>query len=209
LNNGYDLDLFKPCAESRCALRGQWNIASETPVIGIVARFDPYKDHSNFLTAIAYLRKKGLHFEVVMIGSDIVDGNPALQAIIDSTQCGSVRLLGQRFDVPEILNALDLCVLASSAEAFPNVLAEAMACGTPCVSTDVGDVGQILGDTGWIVPPKNSLALAEAIDLALHFHQNRDHWRERGSLGRMRVSELFSINLMARSYKDLWLQCLN
>ena len=72
--------------------------------------------------------------------------------------------VGDRQDMPAVYNALDLAVSASLfGEGVSNMLGEAMACGTPCVTTAVGDSAWLVGDTGIVVPPGDAKALAEAI----------------------------------------------
>ena len=82
--------------------------------------------------------------------------------MLDEAGCrGHVRLLGPRGDVARIFAACDLACLSSAyGEGLPNVVAEAMACGTPCVVTDVGDSGWVVGETGRVVPPRSPEALA-------------------------------------------------
>ena len=95
-------------------------------------------------------------------------GNPALKAIIDFDLSPSrFHFLGQRRDVANIMNALDLFMLSSSGEGWPNVVGEAMACGVPCVVTDVGDAAQIVNDTGFVAPPDDPVALANAAHIFL------------------------------------------
>ena len=79
----------------------------------------------------------------------------------------NIKLLGTKKNIPQIMNALDIHVLSSISEAFPNVIVEAMACKTPCIATDVGDCRFIIGKSGWVVPHKNSLKLSIAIEKAL------------------------------------------
>jgi glycosyltransferase involved in cell wall biosynthesis len=116
---------------------------------------------------------------------------------------GRVHLLDQRDDVPDIMSALDLNVLSSAGEAFPNVLAEAMACGVPSVTTDVGDARLIVGDTGWVVPPKDPAALAEAIAYAVAEIAGAPGV-ERARRCRLRVVEKFRLSEMIGRYEALW-----
>jgi glycosyltransferase involved in cell wall biosynthesis len=116
-----------------------------------------------------------------------------------------VQLLGRRNDIPKIMNALDLHVLPSASEAFPNVVAEAMACGTPCVVTDVGDAAYIVGDTGWVVPACDPKELAAAIATALQekFSYCAD-WQQRCQNSRDRIQNNFDIQTMVKNYQQVW-----
>ena len=86
---------------------------------------------------------------------------------------------------------------------FVDDLAEAMACGTPCVSTDVGDAAAIVGNTGWIVSPRHPEALADAIAAALDLRGTAD-WAERKTAARERVANRFSIERMVDNYRSIW-----
>ena len=76
------------------------------------------------------------------------------------------------------MNAIDLFLLSSLSEAFPNVLNEAMACGTPCLTTNVGDAALIVGNTGWVVSPRDSIAIADAV-LEAADEKNNEYWKKK------------------------------
>lgn len=204
--NGYDLAVFSPNPAAGLAVRQSLGKGNEERVIGFVARFDPQKDHDNLLLALRRLADRGLCPLCLLVGTEMDEHNAVLlERLRDLRLLDRVRLLGRRNDIPAVMNAMDLHVMSSSSEAFPNVLAEAMACGTPCVSTDVGDAALIVGDTGWIVPPSDPDALADAIEQAL---QEREHpeWQARKHAARQRVQSRFSIERMVDNYRAIWFQ---
>ena len=121
---------------------------------------------------------------------------------------GYVKLLGQHDDIRQVMNGLDVYVQSSSyGEGFPNVVAEAMACGTPCVVTDVGDAGFIVGKNGWVVPPKNPTKLANAIKKAIS-EIGSNYWNKRRNKARSRIKENFNITKMIKCYNNLWIKVL-
>lgn len=206
--NGYDLSAWGPDPQARADLRREWGVGDDTPIIGSVARWNPLKDHANLLDAFARSLKHQPELRCVLVGPDMDAGNPELAALLRSHGIEQqVILMGRREDVPRILSALDLYVLSSRAEGFPNVVAEAMAAGLPCVVTDVGDAARIVGDCGWVVPPRNAQALAEAIVAAVGLRATDDgrvQLAERATRGRERVEQNFSLQVMRERYQQVW-----
>jgi len=166
--NGMDTERFSPPSN-----RGIADSALRTPHsalarVGIVGRLTPVKDHPTFLRAAAILRARRGEVRFVIVG----DGEPAYRSSLTrlSADLGlgdCVRWTGARADMPAVYAGLDVCVCCSTGESFPNVVAESMACGVPCVSTRVGDVANIVGDERLLVRPGDPTALAEAIARAL------------------------------------------
>lgn len=203
--NGYDLTKFIPDTNARERLRTEWSIVPSRPLIGMVARYDPYKDHGNLINALAYVHSRGGSFLAVLAGSDINADNASLVGMIRQAGLSDhIRLLGARHDIPEIMSALDLHVLSSSTEGFPNVLAEAMACGTPCVTTDVGDARQIVGRYGWVVPRQNPEELGKAILNALSLCNDREKWIDTQDQCRQRIEQNYAMKAMVSSYHSVW-----
>jgi glycosyltransferase involved in cell wall biosynthesis len=176
-----------------------------------VARYDPQKDHRTLLRALTLLTQNLCAFSCLLVGADMSPGNEELARLIGEAGIKlHTHLLGPREDIPSIMNALDLHVLSSASEGFPNVLAEAMACGTPCVSTDVGDAALIVGTAGWLVPRRNPVLLAQAITTAINERAERPaEWVERQQACRNRIVDNFGLERMVSSYRALWQSALD
>lgn len=205
--NGFDLSDYKPDQAAAKSLRLQLEIEPSVQLIGMVARYDPLKDHPNFIRAARIYHETSPHTHFLLCGERLTWENIPLSAEIDAAGLrASFHLLGRRDDMPAVFTALTLHTLSSYSEAFPNVLGEAMACGVPCVATDVGDSSFMIGDTGMVVPPKDPQALADAWERLLLLSDE-----ERLALGeraRQRIQQLFSIVQIARRYEDLYEQVL-
>lgn len=188
--NGIDTERFRPDRKAGLRLRAKWGIAEEHKLVGLVGRLDPMKDHITFLKAAAILIKERKDIRFVCVGDGPEEYRENLHEL--SKQLGLAECLvwaGACEDMLAVYNALDICSSSSSyGEGFPNVIGEAMACGVPCVVTDVGDSALIVGDTGIVVPPKSPEQLAKGWELMLQEIDNNDLKEN----VRMRISINFS-----------------
>ena len=203
--NGYDLSILKINKHQKKNFKKKIKIKKKIPLIGKVARFDPQKDHLNLLNALSLIRSKNINFLCVLVCFNMNKKNINLMSDIKRLKLTNhVKLLGQNDDISEVMNGLDLHILSSSyGEGFPNVVAESMACGTPCVVTDVGDSALVVGKTGWIVPPKNPAKLAKAVENAL-LEKGSNKWNKRCKKARLRIKQNFSIGNMIKLYDKGW-----
>ena len=171
--NGIDLDRFQRDEAGRTRIRAEWGVGEHERLIGRVARIDPQKDYPTFLRAAAIVASQRMDVKFVLVGNDRYGSQGELAALAGELGLGErVIWAGQRTDMAAVHSAFDLCVSSSAyGEGTPNVLAEAMACGTPCVTTDAGDSAVTVGELGIVVPRGNPQALANGINVAL----TRDH----------------------------------
>ena len=205
--NGYDISLFKPSEKLRFSFRNELGFNSNTLVLAMVGRFHPQKNHLGLLKALSIVKNSYDDFKFLLIGRDLNNDNLILSNEIKKHNLESdILLLNQRSDMPFVMNAIDINILSSSSgEGFPNVLAEAMACGTPCVTTNIGDSALIVDDTGWVSPPNDSIALSNAIIKAIEEKSDdKESWALRKQNCRNRIVENFSLDKMIKNYHLVW-----
>jgi len=163
--NGFDIDQFKPDLVRRKHFRKTYNFTDADFLIGHAARYHPMKDHLTLIKSFKRVLEKYPKAHLLICGRGVNQNNMSLVKQIHSLGIAkNVYLLGQLIDLRDFYSALDLFVLSSAwGEGFSNVLGEAMACGVPCVATNVGDAARIVGSEECIVNPKMPEALAESI----------------------------------------------
>lgn len=169
-----------------------------------VGRFNKQKDYPNLFQAISIL-KNTINKEVKFYIAGDGELRPQLeQLIVDLGISDCVVLLGKRSDIPNLLNKADYFVLSSRHEGLPTVVIEAMACGTFVIATDCGGSAEIMGDTGLLVPPQDSEALAEALKEAVS--KTPLEIQENNLKARQRVEELFSLEKSVQNWLKLYAQ---
>ena len=203
LPNGFDTIAFQASADARQALRRALNVQDDAVLVGLIGRYDPLKDHRNFLRAAGLLKQNYPRMRIVLAGERLDQSNEELGRLIrDMGLADRVHLLGLRNDMNAVTAALDISVLSSTSEGFPNVVGEAMSCEIPCVVTDVGDCAWIVGDTGRIVPPHDSDRLAHAIGELMEL--GPDGRSALGKRARERIIQRFSLDSVVKQYEDLY-----
>jgi glycosyltransferase involved in cell wall biosynthesis len=201
--NGFDLEKFSANPMNRNRIRENLGLGNNDPVIGMLGRFHPLKDHENLLRAMRIVIDMEPRARLLMAGRSISRDNAVLMKLVNELRLDkNVILLGEREDVPELMNALDIYVSASSSEGFPNAVAEAMSCEVPCVVTDVGDSADLVGETGTLVPAKHPDALAQGI-LRMIRSGNTERCRL-GRAARTRIAENYSNEKIADQYRELY-----
>ena len=202
--NGFDLSVFQPDGQAKERVATELGLdPREPPVfIGYLARFDPMKDHGTFLDAAAQLLQQRSDVHFVLAGRNVDENNRALVERIPKDLRKHFHLLGERGDAEKITAGLDIACSVSLGEGFSNAVGEAMACGVPCVVTDVGDSAFIVGDTGLVVQPRDPEALFHAWKELLDM--GRDGRAELGKAARERIEACFDIRKVVERYEAVY-----
>lgn len=201
--NGIDTSAFRPSSLAREQLRRSLKLDAGTNVVGILARYHPMKDHLTFFKAAAEIVPLCPDTHWVAAGRGVAHNELLIGAIRQFGLTGHVSLMAEQRDPAEFLAALDVAVMCSSSgEGFPNVVAEAMACGVPCVVTNVGDAASIVANTGVVVPIGDAAGIAHGVLRLLSLDATERSDASRAA--RDRVVQNFEIARTAVEYTDFY-----
>jgi glycosyltransferase involved in cell wall biosynthesis len=201
--NGFDTSLLQPRQSQRNQIRAEFGFGPDTRVVGRIARFHPQKDHLTFLHAARIVHDAQPDVRFVMVGEPLFLTTREIRQDVESLGLRDVvRVEEFRSDIAALNNSFDIATCSSVTEAFPNALGEAMACGVPCVSTDVGDAHRIVGRTGHVVPRSDPEAFAAALLKLLD--QSADERRKLGMAARRRILEEYQLDSSMQQFVDLW-----
>lgn len=203
VHNGIETARFCVNTGSRLATRQQEGIGDGERLVIAVGRLVGAKDFPNLLHAWQAVACNRNRIKLWIVGDGELRGQlESLTSHLGLEQ--TVSFLGVRENIPDLLNAADLFVLSSAWEGFALVAGEAMACGKVAVVTDAGATRELLGELGFLVGPRDSKALAAALDRALCLP---DVELDRlGGLARERVVEHFSLSRAVDKWLDLYTQ---
>ena len=196
--NGIDCESFRPDPEGGERLRREWGVAEGGELVGLVARLDPVKDHGNFLRAAARVASAcpGARFACIG-GGPRAYGERLERVASDLGLQARLRWAGERLVTRAEYSAFDVAVLSSDeGEGFPNTVAEAMACGTPVAATASGDAATVVGDAGRVVPPRDPVALGDAILEVLE--ERRRPGATLPARARARIAEAYSVEALVQ-----------
>jgi glycosyltransferase involved in cell wall biosynthesis len=205
--NGFELPDLSQRKQWRQSMRGEVGLGQHELVVGMVARFDRLKNHELFVQAATSIARLHPKVRFLLVGRGIDDTNVELMRWISQSGVSERFVLtGERRDVNRCLAAIDVFCLTSTFEAFPNVVAEAMAMGVPCVVTDAGDASCIVGDTGWVVPVKDADRLSEVLGRVVSM--SPEALREIGERARRHIEQHFSVEVARQLFEQAYLDAV-
>jgi len=196
--NGVDIERFFPLpASEKLAMRSRLGLPKEAQIVIFVGRLVPEKQVDHLVGFWRSIRSTLPQARLLILGSGPEDD------ILKQNADDGILFQGEQFDVAPYLQASDVFVLPSRAEGLSVALLEALACGLPAVVSRVGGLPEVVRhlETGWLIPPDDTIALREAIVTVL---RNKELQHKLGKQGRIQVVENYSLVKMADRLCDLY-----
>ncbi|WP_269142320.1 glycosyltransferase [Sphingomonas sp. IC-11] len=205
--NGFDCTAYHPDKARRALLSNLFAVPDGRTCVAVIGRCHPMKDHVSAVEAARRVIDSRRNIHLLLVGPGMDSPPSDLRSAIASLG-DRITVVGARTDVADWLPGVDMLMLSSAwGEAFPNILGEAMACGVPCVATNVGDSSLVIEDTGLIVPPCDPDALSQA--LTRMYDGGPTELARRGMAARRRVEENFELGAIAARYRRLYQSVLH
>ena len=203
IENGVSTIKFREIPDLRDSIRKDLNITKDCLLLGNIARYNPLKDHETLLKALKILKIKGLNFKCILIGQGLSNKNTELKIRVEKYGLeDKVILFGKTYQINNILNAFDINILTSKKECSPISLIESMATGVPCISTNVGNAIELIGDSGWIVNISDHKSIAKLIT---NINLDKNILKIKSNIARKRVEDFYPLEKMINKYNKLYI----
>ncbi len=203
--NGCSEKLFFNSSLLRINFRKQYKIKKTDIVLGYAGRYAKQKNIESLLTAFSIIKKKYQNIYLIMAGKNMNKKNKKLTNIVKEQKIADkIFFLDEQKNLLKFYNGIDLLLLVSHSESFPNVVAESMLCSTPVFSTEAGCAPKIVGKKGFIIKKNDHLSIARGLKITLKFLKNKKKWNNLKTDARKKIQLDFSIEKMSNSYFENW-----
>lgn len=203
INNGVSTSKFRAIPEYRDSIRKELNIPNHCLLLGNIARDNPLKDHETLFKVLKILKTENINFKCILIGPGLSNKNKEFKIRIKKYGIeDKVILYGKTYYLNNILNAFDINILTSRKECSPISLIESMSTGIPCITTNVGNANELIGNSGWVVNTSDYKSIAKLI---MEINRDKNILKIKSNLARKRVKDLYPIEKMINKYKKLYI----
>ncbi len=206
INNGYSDKLFFNSNLLRRNFRAKYKIKKTDIVLGYAGRYAKQKNIYSLLRAFALVKKKYSNINLFMVGKNMNEKNKELNSIVEENKISNkIFFLDEQKNLVQFYNGIDLLLLVSHSESFPNVVAESMLCSTPVLSSDAGCARQIIGKFGFIIKKNDYLSIAENLKKTILVLKNRKKLNHLKAESRKKIQLNYSIEKMSNEYFESWI----
>lgn len=202
--NGFSIPKILNIKERKDSFLKHHKLNHKTFVIGMAARFDPHKDYENLFQVIKMTSRFEKKIIFLLAGEEMNYENIDLMNLINNFNIrDKIILLGKFANINDFYSILDMHILTSLSESFPNVIAESMSIGIPNIATDVGEAKNIIKNNGWIVSINNPKNFYQSLIESIKLFENQDSWNDLKKSCIEEINKNFSIEKMLSNYNKI------
>tara|TARA_B110000444_G_scaffold260345_1_gene306921 strand:+ start:1135 stop:2280 length:1146 start_codon:yes stop_codon:yes gene_type:complete len=207
IDNGYSDKTYYPSNNLRLNFRKKNKIKKTDIILGYAGRYAKQKNIESLLNAFSKIVKNYENAHLYMVGKEINLQNKELINIISGLNIkDKIVLLNEQKNLLEFYNGIDLLVLTSHSESFPNVIAEAMLCSTPVLASNAGCSKKIIDKYGFVLNKNDYLSITKGLKKSINILENKKrNWKFLKKNVRSQIKKKFSIEKMANSYSKNWI----
>ena len=206
IENGYSEKTYYPSNKLRSKFRKRQNIKINDIIFGFAGRYAKQKNIDSLLFAFSKIAKKYGNLYLYMAGKNINSQNKELVQLVSESQIkDKVFFINEQKNLLEFYNGIDVLILTSHSESFPNVLAEAMLCTTPVLSSNAGCSKKIIGKYGFVLNKNDYLSITRGIKKTIYIIKQKIFWKQLKKKTRTQIKNNYSIEKMAEKYLRNWI----